>query len=93
MTSTQTNGTGSAGVWQLFKDLDHQFGLDKPLGERFLTMIGHYARFDFGQSFFRNGDVMHLILQRLPVSIEQIASAVDVAALKAATHERSRAAV
>jgi 4-alpha-glucanotransferase len=31
--------------------------------------------------------------QRLPVSIEQIASAVDVAALKAATHERSRAAV
>ena len=31
--------------------------------------------------------------RRLPVSIEQIASAVDVAALKAATHERSRAAV
>ena len=29
--------------------------------------------------------------QRLPVPIEQIASAVDVAALKAATHERSRA--
>ncbi|HEV8016024.1 MAG TPA: microcin C ABC transporter permease YejB [Stellaceae bacterium] len=54
---------------QLIKDLDHQFGLDQPLGERFLTMMEHYARFDFGQSFFRNGDVIHLILQRLPVSI------------------------
>jgi microcin C transport system permease protein len=32
-------------------------------------MMENYARFDFGQSFFRNGDVIHLILQRLPVSI------------------------
>jgi microcin C transport system permease protein len=54
---------------QLIQQLDHQFGLDKPMGERFIIMIEHYARFDFGQSFFRNGDVMHLILQRLPVSI------------------------
>ena len=54
---------------QLIKELDHQFGLDKPMGERFVLMIEHYARFDFGQSFFRNGDVIHLVLQRLPVSI------------------------
>ncbi|HEY3920442.1 MAG TPA: microcin C ABC transporter permease YejB [Stellaceae bacterium] len=54
---------------QLIQQLDHQFGLDKPMGERFVLMMEHYARFDFGQSFFRNGDVIHLILQRLPVSI------------------------
>jgi 4-alpha-glucanotransferase len=31
--------------------------------------------------------------QRLPVPIEEMTSTVDVAALKAATHERSRAAI
>ena len=54
---------------ELIKELDHQFGLDKPPLERFGLMMGNYLRFDFGNSFFRNGDVIHLILQRLPVSI------------------------
>jgi microcin C transport system permease protein len=54
---------------KLIAELDHQFGLDRPLGERFLMMMGNYLRFDFGNSFFRNGSVIHLIVQRLPVSI------------------------
>ena len=54
---------------KLLAELKHQFGFDKPPGERFLLMIGNYLRFDFGNSFFRNGTVVHLIAERLPVSI------------------------
>jgi microcin C transport system permease protein len=54
---------------KLLADLKHQFGFDKPPGERFVLMMGNYLRFDFGDSFFRNGSVVHLIAQRLPVSI------------------------
>ncbi|HXZ01771.1 MAG TPA: microcin C ABC transporter permease YejB [Stellaceae bacterium] len=54
---------------RLIADLEHQFGFDKPAGERFVLMMGNYLRFDFGNSFFRNGRVTDLIVQRLPVSI------------------------
>ncbi|HUK59152.1 MAG TPA: microcin C ABC transporter permease YejB [Stellaceae bacterium] len=54
---------------KLLADLNHQFGFDKPAGERFVLMIGNYLRFDFGNSFFKNGSVISLIAARLPVSI------------------------
>jgi microcin C transport system permease protein len=54
---------------KLIADLQHQFGFDKPPGERFLLMMGNYLRFDFGNSFFENGSVAQLVAQRLPVSI------------------------
>jgi len=54
---------------QLIKDLERQFGFDKPAPERFLLMLQRYLRFDFGESFFRNRSVIQLILDRLPVSI------------------------
>lgn len=50
-------------------DLERQFGFDKPLWERFWHMIGNYARFDFGQSYYRDVDVWDLVLEKLPVSI------------------------
>jgi microcin C transport system permease protein len=53
----------------LIKQLQQQFGFDKPPGERFLLMVGSYLRFDFGNSFFRNSDVIGLIGQKLPISI------------------------
>ncbi|OLP52653.1 microcin ABC transporter permease [Rhizobium rhizosphaerae] len=49
--------------------LEKQFGFDKPPLERFLTMMGNYIRFDFGESFFRNTPVIDLILDKMPVSI------------------------
>ena len=45
----------------IIKQLEHQFGFDKPAGERFLLMIKNYATFDFGPSFFQNADVLHQI--------------------------------
>src|SRR5688572_13506554 len=45
------------------------YGFDKPAPERFLQMLGQFARFDLGKSFFHNKDVWQLIKEKLPVSI------------------------
>jgi microcin C transport system permease protein len=39
---------------QFIKQLETQFGFDKPAHERFLKMLWDYARFDFGKSYFRD---------------------------------------
>ncbi len=54
---------------QLIKDLEKQFGFDKPMGERFLLMMGRYVQFDFGESFFQDRRVVDLVVDRLPISI------------------------
>jgi microcin C transport system permease protein len=51
------------------KDLEKQFGFDKPPLERFLLMMGNYLQFDFGESYFRSIKVFDLILEKMPVSI------------------------
>jgi len=45
------------------------YGFDKPAHERLLQMLGQFARFDLGNSFFQNKDVWSLIVEKLPVSI------------------------
>jgi microcin C transport system permease protein len=61
---------GSQGLDPAFrKEIEKQFGFDKPPAERFLKMLKDYARFDFGKSFFSKIPVSTLILQKLPVSI------------------------
>ena len=54
---------------EFIADLERQFGFDKPLGERFLMMIGSYLTFDFGDSYFRDQSVVDLVLDKMPVSI------------------------
>jgi microcin C transport system permease protein len=54
---------------ELVRQLEKLYGFDKPAYVRFFQMIGQYAVFDFGQSFFRDRPVIALILDRLPVSI------------------------
>jgi microcin C transport system permease protein len=54
---------------ELIKELEHQFGFDQPLYKRFFMMIGHYAQFDFGKSYFRDESVFHLVVSKMPVSI------------------------
>lgn len=54
---------------ELIRDLEKQYGFDKPASERFWLMLANYARFDFGQSFFRDQSVTGLILEKMPVSI------------------------
>src|SRR3954469_14407948 len=54
---------------QFIKQLETQFGFDRPAHERFLKMLWDYARFDFGKSYFRDVSVLQLIREKLPVSI------------------------
>jgi len=54
---------------EFIKSLEKQFGFDKPAYERFFIMLGHYVRFDFGKSYFRDVSVIQLIKEKLPVSI------------------------
>jgi microcin C transport system permease protein len=54
---------------QLIADIERLYGFDKPAHERFLTMLGNYARFDLGESFFRDAKVTDLIIDKMPVSI------------------------
>ena len=54
---------------KFIKELEKQFGFDKPAYERFWIMIRNYAVFDFGQSYFRDVSVLKLIGEKLPVSI------------------------
>lgn len=69
-TSSQTQYRGSQGVPEdLVKELEKQFGFDKPWYERFVKMIKDYACFDFGRSYYKDKTVGELILERMPVSI------------------------
>jgi len=54
---------------EFIKQLEKQFGFDKPPLERFGLMLWNYARFDFGQSYFRDVSVLKLIGEKMPVSI------------------------
>ena len=64
------NYLGSKGLPEDFiTDLEIQFGFDKPPLERFLNMLWDYARFDFGESYFRSIRVTELIFEKMPVSL------------------------
>jgi microcin C transport system permease protein len=54
---------------ELIRQLEKQYGFDRPPAERFFVMLGNYLRFDFGQSFFRDRRVVDLVIEKLPVSI------------------------
>ncbi len=53
----------------LVKELEKQFGFDKPVHERFIKMIKDYLTFDFGKSYYKDKSVLELIKERMPVSI------------------------
>jgi microcin C transport system permease protein len=68
--STTSRYRGAQGLDPEFiKQLERQFGFDKPAHERFAQMMWNYARFDFGNSYFRDVPVLTLIAEKLPVSI------------------------
>lgn len=61
---------GSQGIDpDLIKELEKQYGFDKPAYERFLIMLKNYIFFDFGESFYKDKSVIELIKEKLPVSI------------------------
>lgn len=54
---------------EIIREIERQFGFDKPAHQRFLKMIRSYVMFDFGESFFRDRSVISLVIDKMPVSI------------------------
>ena len=54
---------------ELIKEIEKQFGFDKPAYVRFFKMIYDYSRLDFGKSYYRDEKVLNIIISKLPVSI------------------------
>jgi len=54
---------------EFIKNLEKQFGFDRPAYERFFIMLKNFATFDFGKSYFRDTTVLQLIKEKLPVSM------------------------
>ena len=54
---------------EFIRQLEEQYGFDKPLFERFFLMLGNYFTFDFGESYSRGRGVFELIGEKMPVSI------------------------
>jgi len=68
--ATSSRYRGAQGLDPEFiKQLEKQFGFDKPAHERFILMMKSYLTFDFGKSYFRDVSVLELIKEKLPVSI------------------------
>jgi microcin C transport system permease protein len=68
--ATSSRYRGAQGLDPEFiKQLEKQFGFDKPAHERFFIMMKSYLTFDFGKSYFRDISVLQLIKDKLPVSI------------------------
>ncbi|CAN0587064.1 unnamed protein product, partial [Ectocarpus sp. 12 AP-2014] len=61
---------GSRGIPdEMLREIEIMYGFDKPAHERFFKMLGDYATFNFGESFFRERTVLELIVDKMPVSI------------------------
>ncbi|MCB1476275.1 MAG: microcin C ABC transporter permease YejB [Rhodobiaceae bacterium] len=68
--ATNSKYRGARGLDPAFiKQLETQFGFDKPAPERFWLMLKNYITFDFGRSYFRDISVIDLIVEKMPVSI------------------------
>jgi microcin C transport system permease protein len=51
------------------EQLKKMYGFDRPPLERFVTMMGNYLVFDFGESYYHHRSVVDLVVSKLPVSM------------------------
>ena len=54
---------------EFIAELEALYGFDKPAHERFWIMLKNYARFDLGTSYYRDINVLDLVVEKMPVSI------------------------
>lgn len=53
----------------MIDELNAQFGFDKPIYERYWSMLSDYIRLELGRSFFKGQNVSSLISEKLPISL------------------------
>jgi len=69
-TGASSKYRGSQGLDPEFvAELEAMYGFDKPAHERFFQMVVNYAKFDLGESYYRDVSVIDLVLEKMPVSI------------------------
>jgi microcin C transport system permease protein len=54
---------------EILAKINKNFGFDLPLMSRFWLMLKKFSTFDFGESFYQDKKITHLILTKMPVSI------------------------
>lgn len=68
--SSQSAYRGAQGLDpDIIERIEKMYGFDRPMWERYLTMLRNYAVFDLGESFFRSKSVLTLIGEKIPVSL------------------------
>jgi peptide/nickel transport system permease protein len=60
---------GNTGAAQQIVELRQQFGLDRPIYERFFTWFGNFLQGDFGYSFDQRRPVSEIINERLGMTV------------------------
>src|SRR5215204_4286413 len=63
---------------EFIKNLEKQFGFDKPAYQRFGIMLWNFATFDFGKSFFRDTSVLQLVKEKRPVSMSLLTYLISI---------------
>ena len=51
---------------EMVKELEKLYGFDKPVLYRYFKMLGDFARFEFGNSYYKDRPVVDLIIEKLP---------------------------
>src|SRR6202161_877509 len=54
---------------KFIKELEKQYGFDKPAWQRFWILVRDYSTFHLGESYYRSAPVVQLIKEKLPVSM------------------------
>ncbi|MBU2498992.1 MAG: ABC transporter permease [Proteobacteria bacterium] len=60
-------------------ELKAQYGLDKPIPVQYVIWLKSVARGDFGVSIHMKQDVMELVMERLPATLELVSGATAIA--------------
>ena len=69
-TDVSSRYRGAQGLDPKFiKELEKQYGFDKPVWERFWILVRDYSTFHLGKSYYRDAPVIQLIAEKLPVSM------------------------
>jgi peptide/nickel transport system permease protein len=61
--------SGEYATAELRQEIEARYGLDRPLGERYLAWTGAALRGDFGRSYLHKAPVISVILDRLPATL------------------------
>ncbi len=54
---------------EIIREIEQQYGFDKPVLERFFLTMKDFLLFRFGDSYFRDQNVIEIIIDKLPVSL------------------------